>query len=338
MSKSVIPNQKNIIRPASDLYLSYCYFDDLDFFSQYPRYMNFDRWQIMGKNFQASIFNIASNQVLVGYRDYNCLSRFQGISLPNYWLFFIPFHPIWVLFEKKYDLDDNYLLYASPNTEFTLLEKSYSTTFAFHIRDTYLIHLCEQLNLPEPAEFLETKSIPSVGLLSEKQMESLRDSCSQLYQKTLQIHQSNDGSQCQRLVEHLHQKLTKEIPLQILLYLAKNRNIIPETISIKKSYLLKQAEKYMINNCHKDIISTDICQEVGVSQRTLEYTFKHYYNISPKAYLKKIRLNKFHQALLKKSRDISINELAEKCGFSHRGHLARDYQKLFGKLPSKSTV
>lgn len=330
-------NQNKIIKPTSDLSLRYTYYDDIDLFAQYQRHMNFDRWQIMGNKLQATVFQVTSDKVLLTYRNYNCLSRFEGISLPNYWLFLIPASPLWSIFENKYDLEDNYLLYASPNTEFTLLEKSFSTIYCFHIRDTYLVHFCEHLNLPEPAEFLETKSIPAVGFLSATQMKYLRSSCYQLYQQILQINQSNDNNQRQRLVDDIGQQFMKKIPIQISLYLANNRNIKPEAIIIKKNSLLKQAEEYMIDNWHKDMVSADICQEVGVSQRTLEYTFKHYYNISPKAYLKKIRLNKFHQALLRKSRDISINELAQEFGFSHRGHLARDYQKLFGKLPSQST-
>ncbi|MDJ0661038.1 MAG: helix-turn-helix domain-containing protein [Crocosphaera sp.] len=330
-------NQNKIIKPTADLYLSYSYYDEIDLFAQYQRYMNFDRWQIIGNKLQATVLNITSDQVLCSYRDYNCSSRFEGINLPNYWLFWIPFRPLWSLFENKYDLQDNYLLYGSPNTEFTLLEKSFSTTYAFHIRDTYLVHLCEHLNLPKPAFFLETKSIPSVGLLSSTQMQYLRFSCFLLYKTMLNLNQSNDKNQRQILVKNLRQILTEKIPIQILLYLAKNCNIQPEKIVIKKRSLLEKAEEYMINHWHKDIVTADICQEVGVSQRTLEYTFNHYYNISPKAYLKKIRLNKFHQALLGKDIDISIKELAEQFGFLHRGHLARDYKKLFGKLPSQST-
>lgn len=79
----------------------------------------------------------------------------------------------------------------------------------------------------------------------------------------------------------------------------------------------------------------DICKELGVSQRTLEYTFKDFYQMSPKNYLKKLRLNALYQSLHQNPQPTLICEIAEQLGFFHRGHLASDYQKLFGKLPSK---
>lgn len=90
----------------------------------------------------------------------------------------------------------------------------------------------------------------------------------------------------------------------------------------------------MLNNLKESVTTPNICQEIGVSKRTLEYIFKDFYQTTPKAYLKQLRLNYLRQSILKNPQ-INITDLAEGLGFLHRGQLARDYQKLFGELPSR---
>ncbi len=104
---------------------------------------------------------------------------------------------------------------------------------------------------------------------------------------------------------------------------------------VRRANVLKQAEKYMLNHLKVNVTTTNICQEIGVSKRTLEYIFKDFYQTTPKAYLKQLRLNYLRQSMLKNPQ-IKINDLAEDLGFLHRGQLARDYQKLFGELPSQT--
>ena len=76
---------------------------------------------------------------------------------------------------------------------------------------------------------------------------------------------------------------------------------------------------------------TQLCQEMGVSRRTLQNAFLRVLDMSPLAYVKAVRLKQAREAL-KRSR--SVTEAATACGFWHFGHFAHDYLTLFGERPS----
>lgn len=82
---------------------------------------------------------------------------------------------------------------------------------------------------------------------------------------------------------------------------------------------------------------TDICEEIGVTRRTLQNATQEVFGISPQHYLKAIRLNAFRRALkLREPQRESIGDVAARWGFWHLSQLAQDYRKLFGELPSQT--
>jgi AraC family ethanolamine operon transcriptional activator len=99
---------------------------------------------------------------------------------------------------------------------------------------------------------------------------------------------------------------------------------------------LRHALDYINTSPHKVCSVRDLCRITGVSERTLEYAFKERYGISPKRYLRDIRLNAAHKALVKASSgDVRIADIANHHGFWHMGQFAADYKSLFGRLPSE---
>ena len=81
----------------------------------------------------------------------------------------------------------------------------------------------------------------------------------------------------------------------------------------------------------------DICDEVGVTRRTLQNATQEVFGISPQHYLKAIRLNAFRRALkARRPERESIGDVAARWGFWHLSQLAQDYRKLFGELPSQT--
>ena len=77
----------------------------------------------------------------------------------------------------------------------------------------------------------------------------------------------------------------------------------------------------------------DLCLHLGVSRRTLQNAFQRILGISPLAYLRAIRLGAVRQALKTAN---SVTEAATDMGFWHFGHFAKDYQAMFGELPSQT--
>lgn len=81
----------------------------------------------------------------------------------------------------------------------------------------------------------------------------------------------------------------------------------------------------------------DICRELGVSERTLQYAFLDYAGLSPTAYLRRIRLNRVRKALrLADTQTATVTETAMRFGFLHLGRFARDYRMFFGESPSET--
>ena len=78
----------------------------------------------------------------------------------------------------------------------------------------------------------------------------------------------------------------------------------------------------------------DLANEVGQSQRNIQYLFKRHFSLTPKQYIKAVRLNAARKSIRKaENRRGVISEVANKFGFWHMGQFARDYQAQFGVQP-----
>ncbi len=75
----------------------------------------------------------------------------------------------------------------------------------------------------------------------------------------------------------------------------------------------------------------DLCRTLGVSRRTLQYSFNEVMGIAPAAYLRGIRLNGARRSLKAAA---SVTEAATAWGFWHFGRFAQEYRALFGERPS----
>jgi AraC-like DNA-binding protein len=79
-----------------------------------------------------------------------------------------------------------------------------------------------------------------------------------------------------------------------------------------------------------------IAAELGVSERSLQVTFRHELHITPSARFKQLRLEAVHDALLRlRPEDSTVTQVAEDVGgFFHLGRFAREYLAMFGEHPS----
>lgn len=79
----------------------------------------------------------------------------------------------------------------------------------------------------------------------------------------------------------------------------------------------------------------DICAVVGVSERTLQYAFRAYVDMSPLTYLRLCRLNRVRAALCAADPlTTTVTAVAMGFGFLHLGRFALDYKRLFDESPS----
>ncbi|WP_416305627.1 helix-turn-helix domain-containing protein [Neptunicella sp. SCSIO 80796] len=83
----------------------------------------------------------------------------------------------------------------------------------------------------------------------------------------------------------------------------------------------------------------DICIELNLSQRNLQYSFKKILGFTPNAYLYYLRLNRVRAQLSKPdNNDVTVTKVAMYWQFWHLGRFANEYLHLFGELPSTTLL
>lgn len=98
----------------------------------------------------------------------------------------------------------------------------------------------------------------------------------------------------------------------------------------------KEAKEFIISHADDSLTIADLCRAVGANERTLLLAFNEVFGMPPKAYLKYFRLNRARQRLLRAGNDVTVTEVAIRCGFTHLSRFAADYRKMFGEYPRQT--
>jgi AraC family ethanolamine operon transcriptional activator len=101
--------------------------------------------------------------------------------------------------------------------------------------------------------------------------------------------------------------------------------------------IVSRAQDYMREHVEEPLTVEDLCRVLGVSRRTLQYSFQEVLQLNPVSYLRAMRLNGVRRML--KTADPqrhSVQDIAARWGFWHLSHFANDYRRMFGELPSET--
>lgn len=105
--------------------------------------------------------------------------------------------------------------------------------------------------------------------------------------------------------------------------------------SRKKALVSKTVSE--IERAFENLSVPQLCMRVGVSRRTLEYTFQDYMGVAPAEYIKKLRLNRCRIRLAEADpSELSVKEIASSLGFLQSGRFATEYREMFGEFPSET--
>jgi AraC family ethanolamine operon transcriptional activator len=165
---------------------------------------------------------------------------------------------------------------------------------------------------------------------SRSNMNTIRRELRRISRSLVQIKTAENSSEIIRdlefnLIRHLLLAITDSRPSDRLKL--TNRRLI----------VLQRAQDYMEANINKPITVLELAQASGSCVRTLEYVFRDYFDITPKAYLKSRRLVAVRHELLRSLHSkSSINDIANRWGFWHMSQFATDYRRFFGELPSET--
>ncbi|MEB3161334.1 MAG: helix-turn-helix domain-containing protein [Synechocystis sp.] len=333
------PLSHSIHSDFPQLSVTYCNFQDAWRFHKTLHFFELDVNQLSAGRFLGSILEVATPHLQLDRHFHNSQLKLAG-SPTKSWSFGIPINPLNLLFDYRYQLLENYLLLAPPQSSFTLTCQPPYELYVIYFSEDYFVSICEKYHLPDPAKLLgEVYHQPSVISLAPPDQQQFKWALGTLFDRQLTSlwGQSLDSPlfpfSAMGIIDHIEERIV----VQIINVLAKSRQIQPKKIVAKRMSHLYQAEEFIRAYAKAQISIMDISHAVGISQRTLEYLFKDFYGISPCAYLKCFRLNQLRQSLHHCNLSgNTINHLAAEWGFWHSGQLAKDYFNLFGELPSQT--
>ncbi|MFC4174768.1 AraC family transcriptional regulator [Microvirga sp. GCM10011540] len=102
---------------------------------------------------------------------------------------------------------------------------------------------------------------------------------------------------------------------------------------------VRRAEAYIETHFSEPLSLADIAAEAGVSARSLQNGFQDFRQMSPMAFLRAVRLQHAHLALLKADPALaSMAEIAVGNGFSHMGEFSRLYKRAYGVAPRETLL
>ncbi len=109
----------------------------------------------------------------------------------------------------------------------------------------------------------------------------------------------------------------------------------PEAVCPSRCQIVERAKRYMSSHIDQPITVADLCVQVGVSRRTLQYSFQEVLGINALRLLRAMRLNGVRRDLKAvKPGPRLVQDIAARWGFWHLGHFVTDYKRMFGELPS----
>jgi AraC family ethanolamine operon transcriptional activator len=103
----------------------------------------------------------------------------------------------------------------------------------------------------------------------------------------------------------------------------------------KRQKVVAQAREHVLAHPDQAVTVPELCEQLHVSRRTLQYCFEDVMGLSPIQYLRAIRLNGARRHLRAAAlQGQGVQDVAAHWGFWHLSQFACDYRKLFGETPS----
>ncbi len=109
----------------------------------------------------------------------------------------------------------------------------------------------------------------------------------------------------------------------------------------RRHTVVADAREYVLAHRDRPVSVVELCAQLHVSRRTLQYCFQDVLGMAPAAYLRTIRLNGARRDLSDAARDgggssapRQVQDVAAAWGFWHLSQFAADYRRLFGVRPS----
>ena len=173
------------------------------------------------------------------------------------------------------------------------------------------------------------------------------ENCYKMYSKTVPVFNNTSFEFCSDILKALNtfafeysksminSDITLDAQLQIITHWIV-RSVLGETFdmrAISSDYSIARAQHYMEHHYQEDITVAKLAQLGYISVSCLSKRFKREMRVTPIEYLIELRLEKAKTLLRRKN--ITITEIAMRCGFGSSAHFCTCFQKHFHITPTE---
>ena len=299
---------------------------DFDEFAEAARGWDLDFRQLDSGSFRSDMVQVATSEVNVGHARLNRLLDQYGAPPAGLRTFALlserSSHWVW----RHQDVPANALLVYPHGADYNAVSRPGFDGFAISISEDLLVETAAAMGLSDiemltrGAEVLKCDHTAMTGLRSW-----LTTFCDAIRQGASPT------------AGRFRFALETDLPRRLLEALQQGRATKGYASARVRRHAVRSAKAFIDEAGGRRITIVDLANVVGVSERTLQYAFLEYFEVTPAAYLRDVRLNHVRSAL--KHADPAatlVADVANRWGFWHMGQFAKDYRRLFGVRPSET--
>ncbi|MCK5456481.1 MAG: AraC family transcriptional regulator, partial [Melioribacteraceae bacterium] len=301
-------------------------FSSFDEFEQATKGWDLNIKKLDRGNYRGDLLQIFNEKIIISDVNIGSKLEMNGAPMLGYKSFGVPKINVAPFYWRYNNLSDKTIQIYRPGSELFMINKYEMGAIDVAVEEEHFDKLCSELKYDNVQNIIcENEFVTcDFNLLRE-----LQNRLAQLSKMVRKIDPKN------------HHLLNNEVNYEIPILLIKTLASAYPISNIDKSFARTKALKKVIELIEETPMEcpslAELSSAANVSERTLQYLFKDKYGISPKRFIKTIKLNSIYRALkANSSYDIAINNIANQYGLWHMGQFAKDYKNLFGELPSET--
>ena len=249
----------------------------------------------------------------------------QGADCPeNYRSIVIPGDELQSFFWQNYSISSDSLLVWPKNDSIVAVSKSNFHVYVISIHEEFFEELIKEKQLRTVYKKLNSNGF--VYPIKRNFLLLINTFLASLFEDYFR----NEN----RILESHHNYHTNKLPEILLDYIDKNDPAMMMKNPSKQVSAVIEFLNYYNTTAIPDTGVAEFCKMHQVKQKTLELGIQEYFQASPVAVIRALKLNKARKLFLQGPDTIS--QVAKACGFNHMGQFSKDYQKLFMELPSET--